>query len=272
MSQAAEQASSLILVRNLYHWFVGSSEPEAVLQDIDLAVSRGELVSLIGPSGCGKTTLLNIAAGLEPLQTGEVTVAGGRPKAGSPKVGYMFARDALLPWRTALQNVELSMEGSSLSRRDRRDRARSALASVGLERAEESFPAQLSQGMRQRVALARTVAPEPDVLLMDEPFGALDAQTKLLVQDHFMQLRERLGVTVVLVTHDLAEAIALGDRVVIMSRKPGRIRADFRIELSRPRSIVSLQGDQEFHSLFGRLWHHLQEEVSELSGRGVAHA
>ena len=259
----AGAAGNAIEVRGLTHQYA-SPEPGGqftAISSVDLEVRRGELVAIIGPSGCGKTTLLNILAGLEKQTHGQVTVAGQPPKAGSPEAGYLFARDSLLPWRTALGNAELAMEMRGVPKPERQRRALQTLQDVGLGPFVKAYRAQLSQGMRQRVALARTLAAEPQILLMDEPFSALDVQTRFVVQDLFLSLWSRSGSTAVLITHDLAEAIALADRVILFTRAPGRIKATFEVALPRPRSIRSLQGDDQFHRIYEAIWRELQDEI-----------
>lgn len=261
----AGTAANSIEVRGLSHEFTRSADRTSftAIASVDLSVRRGELVAIIGPSGCGKTTLLNILAGLEEPTKGEVMVAGAPPKAGSPRVGYLFARDSLLPWRTALGNAELAMEMRGVPKAERERRARQTLQDVGLGQFVDAYRAQLSQGMRQRVALARTLAAEPEILLMDEPFSALDVQTRFVVQDLFLALWSRSGSTAVLITHDLAEAIALADRVVLFTRAPGRIKSIFEVALPRPRSIRSLQSDDRFHRIYEAIWRELQDEIDQ---------
>lgn len=256
--------STAIDVRGLSHHFENAAGyPTQVLVDISLAAERGKFVAIVGPSGCGKTTIMNIVAGLEPLRMGDVTVNGHPPSAGMPEVGYLFARDALLPWRTALGNAELAMEMRGVPRHARKERALRALQEVGLGGAEGKYRAELSQGMRQRVALARTWAAEPDIVLMDEPFSALDAQTKLTLQDHFLRLWEGRQATALLITHDLAEAIALADRVVVMTRSPGTVKSTHEIDLPRPRSVLALQEDERFHGYIETIWSDLKAEVQD---------
>ncbi|MHB1445988.1 MAG: ABC transporter ATP-binding protein, partial [Acidimicrobiales bacterium] len=259
----ARRAPAAVSVRGLSHAFEDQDgNAAAALVDIDLEIAQGEFVAIVGPSGCGKTTLMNLVAGLEAPQTGQVEVAGHRPRAGDREVGYLFARDALLPWRTVLGNAELAMEIGGVDKSQRRDRAMSMLSDVGLSHAVHSYPAQLSQGMRQRVAIARTLATTPELLMLDEPFSALDAQTKLLLQDTFSRLWAQLSATVVLITHDLSEAIALADRVVLMTARPGRVKRVLRVDLPRPRSIMNLQGEAAYHKIYEQLWGELREEVS----------
>ncbi len=257
------QSDFAISVQALSHAFAGADGRAApVLRDINLQVAKGEFIAIVGPSGCGKTTLMNLVAGLEPVQSGMVSVDGHVPRVGDRHVGYLFARDALLPWRTVLGNAALAMEIGGVDKAERNERAMSLLADVGLDHASHSYPAQLSQGMRQRVAIARTLATTPDLLLLDEPFSALDAQTKLLLQDTFARLWAHLSSTVMLITHDLSEAIALADRVVLMSARPGRIKRVFTVELPRPRSIIDLPSEPAFHRIYEELWQELREEVT----------
>lgn len=263
----AEQAPASIRVESVTHTFPASgpsAEDVRALETVSFDIAPGSFVALVGPSGCGKTTLLNIMGGLEELQSGRVLVDGQAPRTGRDDVAYMFARPALMPWRGAMQNVEFGMEMRGLSRKERAETARAMLARVGLTGFENSYPGQLSQGMRQRVALARTFAVESHVLLMDEPFGALDAQTKLVLEDVLLELWEaRAGATVVFVTHDLAEAVTLADRVVIMSARPGRIIADVPVNLARPRTALSLQSSTDYHEVLSHLWDKLRVAIDE---------
>jgi NitT/TauT family transport system ATP-binding protein len=238
-----------------------------VLTEISLQIRAGEFLSLVGPSGCGKTTLLNLVAGLIPhVGAGELSVAGRPAQLGRSDIAYMLARDSLLPWCTALENVEFGMRVRGVGAAQRRERARTMLANVGLGSYEASYPKALSHGMRQRVALARTFALDASILLMDEPFGALDAQTKLQLEDLLLTLCQRFRHTVVFVTHDLAEAVALSDRVVVLSSRPGRTVADVPIDLERPRSIRALQKSPRFHALYSQLWTHLENGWSRHEG------
>jgi NitT/TauT family transport system ATP-binding protein len=247
----------VITVSGLNHAYAGKS----VLDGIDLTVPSGEFLAVVGPSGCGKTTLLNVLAGLEPVQRGQVSVGGQPPRPGRRDVGYMLARDCLLPWRRAVENAGLALEVQGADRRVRQQRAQAMLAAVGLAQAGHLYPAQLSHGMRQRVALARVFAAAPDVLLLDEPFSALDPQNRVLVQDAFLGVWEQQRSTVVLITHDLGEAICLADRVVVMSASPGRVKAVYDIPLTRPRSAADLRGEPEFHQLYEAMWGDLRGEV-----------
>jgi len=243
-------ATLAIAVDGLHLNFDGSTP---VLSDVTLHIRNGEFVSLVGPSGCGKTTLLNMVAGLVP-QTGKgsIYLAGTSPLQGNPQVGYMLAM--------------FGMQVRGVPRGQAEDRARTMLHEVGLAGFENMLPKALSHGMRQRVALARTFAMGSPLLLMDEPFGALDAQTKLQLEDLLLRLCQQHQQSVLFVTHDLSEAVAVSDRVVVMTSRPGRILADITIDLPRPRSIRALQKDAHFHELYAQLWSHLESGWSKHEG------
>jgi NitT/TauT family transport system ATP-binding protein len=248
-----------IRIEGLSHHF---TDGPAAVSDVSISVKAGEFVSIVGPSGCGKTTVLNLIAGLFPVQTGVIVVGGKPPQAGRHDMAYMMARDGLLPWATALQNAQFGADIRKVPAEHRRKRAIHLLEKVGLGAFQNSFPKQLSHGMRQRVALARTFCMECPILLMDEPFGALDAQTKLQLEDLLLELWSEERRTVVFITHDLAEAVTLSDRVIVMSRRPGRIQADIQIPLERPRSVRALQKDQRYHELYSMVWSELENGLS----------
>lgn len=247
-------------VRDVTHRFGGDSGPLAT-DNVSFSVRRGEFLSIVGPSGCGKTTVLNMMAGLVHPTDGQVLRNGAPAKDVDRSVGYMFARPGLMPWRTVEKNIVLGLQFRGVSRRQRAEEAQRLLDLVGLTAVRNSHPAELSQGMRQRVALARTLAIDPEFLLMDEPFGALDAQTKVLMQEEFTKVWEGTGKTVVFVTHDVAEAIALGDRVLVFSASPGRIKADITIDLPRPRQPDTLRFDSTYQEYFELIWNELRGEV-----------
>ncbi len=250
-----------IVVESLSHAFDIDGRSVPVLTDVSLEVAQGEFLAIVGPSGCGKSTLLNIVSGLFPPTTGRVTVDDAPVEGINPRIGYMFARDALLPWRTSLANVAFGPEPAGGPADRREARARDLLRLTGLAGFEGSYPSQLSQGMRQRVSLARTLARNPDILLMDEPFGALDAQTKLVLEEEFLRIWERDRKTVIFVTHDLFEAIAMADRVAVFSARPGRIKSLVALDLPRPRSVTAGRFGPRFQDLYDRLWDDLRYEV-----------
>jgi len=220
-----------------------------VLRDVSLQIREGEFIALVGMSGCGKTTLLNLIAGLARPTKGQIRISGNAIQGPRKSTGYMFARDALLPWRTANDNITYGLQLRGVPKSVREEKARFWLAQLGLEAAGGKYRAQLSQGMRQRVALGRTMALEPDVLLLDEPFAALDAQTKQDIMPQFAKLWADSGTTIVLVTHDIDEAIALADRVVVMGRLPGRIVMDVPVPFIRPRDINVLLDESEYRQI-----------------------
>jgi NitT/TauT family transport system ATP-binding protein len=234
------------------------------VEDVSATIAPGEFVCLLGPSGCGKSTLLNVIAGLGAPAAGTARVAGRPVTAIDPRVGYMFQKDALLPWATTLGNVLLPMEAAGAPDPDE---ARRLIRLVGLQGFERHYPWQLSGGMRKRVQLARLLAQKPDVLLMDEPFGALDAQTRLAMHEEFLRLWEANRQTVLFVTHDLAEAITLADRILLFSPRPGRIKAEYHVDLPRPRDVTGAMGQGGFHALFEKLWSALRHDAGDPGAR-----
>lgn len=240
-----------------------------IVDDISLDIRKGEFFSIVGPSGCGKTTFMNLVAGVDIPTAGELLVKGAPPQLGPGHVMYAFARDALLPWRTAAQNIALPLEMIGFSKKQTQARVDELLARVGLAGEGGKYRAELSQGMRQRVALARALAPHPDLLVMDEPFAALDAQTRVSMQEFLLEVLETEQATVVFVTHDLEEAITLSDRVCLFSRRPCQIRELVDIPIDRPRSSVDLRTDPRFHAIYDRLWGVLREEVERFGDQGV---
>ena len=234
------------------------------VDDVSLHIPGGQFTALVGPSGCGKTTLLNMLAGLFRPTTGSVALGGEPVTRPRRTTGFMTARDGLLPWRTARDNVAFGLEVRGVGKARRHARADGLLSMVGLNGFEAAYPSQLSQGMRQRVAIARTLAIEPTLFLLDEPFAALDAQTKILLQEEFIRLWESSPTTVLLVTHDIAEAVSMADRVVVMSRRPGRIKCDLVVDLPRPRHADTIRFDQHFVELTQRIWLELRDEVRDI--------
>ena len=214
--------------------------PVTVLQDVDFQVADGQFVSIIGPSGCGKTTLLNIIAGLEQPTVGVIELDGQPAIQRLGMVGYMQQKDLLMPWRTVLDNVILALEVRGVSRSKARERAQELVGLFGLEGFEKLYPAALSGGMRQRAAFLRTVLTDKDVLLLDEPFGALDALTRTQKQEWLLEMWGSLGKTIVLITHDVDEAILLSDTIYVLSSRPGQVRQVMDVGLPRPRSYQSI--------------------------------
>jgi NitT/TauT family transport system ATP-binding protein len=241
-----------------------------VLRSVGLSVGDGELVAIVGASGCGKTTLLNAIAGLlapdEVVQTGTIRVDGKPVGVGArarPELGYVFQRDALLPWRTVLGNVELGLLIRGMPRPRRETRVRELIEMAGLDGFEHYYPHQISGGMRQRASLIRTLAYDPPVVLMDEPFGALDAQNRIILQAELLRIWERTRKTILFVTHDLAEAIVLAQRVVLMSKRPGRVKRVYDVDLPAPRDPLDLRGTRAFADLEATIWQSLREEFRD---------
>lgn len=230
---------ALLEIRGLYKLFSSEGKEMEALHNINLSIEENEFVCFIGPSGCGKTTLLRIIAGLEEPSSGTVTLAGDPIKGPGPERGMVFQEYSLFPWRTVLDNVAFGLELKGVPVAERQAKGRQYLKMVGLERFEARYPHELSGGMKQRVAIARALVNDPRALLMDEPFGALDAQTRNIMQSELLRIWEEKRKTVVFVTHSVDEAIYLADRIVIMSARPGRIKDIIEISLPRPRNRTS---------------------------------
>jgi NitT/TauT family transport system ATP-binding protein len=226
-----------------------------VLRQLRFDVYENEVVSLIGESGCGKTTLLRIVQGLVRLDSGTILVDGKKVEGPGRDRGFVFQQATLLPWRTARQNVEFGLELQRLDRADRARRSRELLELVGLAAAGEQFPHQLSGGMQQRIGLARALAIDPAILLMDEPFSALDAQNREVLQQELLRIHRSTGKTILFVTHDLDEAIYLSDRIIVMGAKPGRIKRVIEVPFARPRiELPRLRGDPAFQEMRAEMW------------------
>ena len=247
-----------VVVTDVTVAFESHGHAVVALDRISLQVATGEFVCLVGPSGSGKSTLLRVVAGLLPQTSGEVRIEASRP--GTPLTAMVFQEHALLPWRTVLANVAFGLENRGVARAERERRTREMLALVGLTKFAHHYPHQLSGGMKQRVGIARALANDPEVLLMDEPFAALDAQTRTIMQEELLRIWASLGTTVIYVTHSLEEALLLGDRVVLMTARPGRVSQVFPVELGRPRGL-EIRGSQAYGMLLEKIWAHLREEV-----------
>jgi NitT/TauT family transport system ATP-binding protein len=235
--------------------------PVHALDGVSLSVREGEFVSVIGPSGCGKSTLFNIIGGLIADYEGSALIDGRAVDGTHNDVGVVFQEESTFPWRTTLNNVAFPLEVQGMARGEREDRAREFIRLVGLEGFENHYPAQLSGGMKQRTAVARTLAYEPRIMLLDEPFGALDEQTRLLLGDKLLEIWATLKQTMLLITHNITEAVQLSDRVVVMSFRPGRIKRAIEIDLPRPRSSEIIT-TAEFGQYVGWIWNELREEAA----------
>ena len=243
-AHAAVASRSAIRVEKISKWFpTADGRPLHVLQEIDLEVAEHSIVAILGASGCGKSTLLNIISGIVSPDRGQVLINGIASERFTDwrSVSYMFQEDRLLPWRTALRNVEFALEAGGVPKAKRIERATQALELVGLNGFEDSFPYQLSGGMRSRVALARSLVLEPCILLMDEPFSRLDAQTRSLMHAELLRIHRLKNMTIVFVTHDVEESVVLADSVVVMAPRPGRVRERVEIRIDRPRDPTAPQ-------------------------------
>jgi NitT/TauT family transport system ATP-binding protein len=243
-------------------------EPVTALKDFNLEVAKGEFVSIVGPSGCGKSTFLNILLGLIKPDTGDVQLNGARITGPSQERAMVFQEFGLLPWRTVAANVELGLELKGTPTAQRAERAGELIKLVGLSGFQSHYPHELSGGMKQRVGLARALATEPAVLLMDEPFAALDAQTRDLMQAELLQIWEQSKKTVLFVTHSIEEAAYLSDRVIVMTARPGRTKEILNIELPRPRDY-EMRLTPEFNDIKATIWNTLKDELTNRSEYGV---
>ena len=253
--------TTLLAVERVSKRFVTVEGPLAAIDDVSFNVAPGEFVSLIGPSGCGKSTLFNIIGGLVGDYEGRVRVAGNEITGTHAGIGMVFQEESTFPWRTVLENVAFPLEIAGMPKEERLARARHFVSLVGLSGFERRHPAELSGGMRQRVAIARTLASEPRILMMDEPFAALDEQTRLLLGDKVLQIQQALKQTTLLITHNLSEAVQLSDRVLVMTYRPGRLKRVVAIDLPHPRDS-EVVGSEKFGRYVAEIWHDLREEAS----------
>lgn len=237
------------------------------LDNVSLNVPERSFVTIVGPSGCGKSTILNLVAGLEDCSGGEVYFHGKPVKAGDRRIGYVTQQDNLLPWRTLLNNVLFPLELAGESPASAKERARTWIDRVGLRGFEDAYPHELSGGMRQRANIARTLIYEPELIMMDEPFGPLDAQTRMQLQDELLRIWEEAKVSVLFITHDLGEAIALSTQVAVMSARPGTILETRNVEIERPRNVVRIHDVPEYRSMYDDLWEALSVAVTNAKAK-----
>jgi NitT/TauT family transport system ATP-binding protein len=262
MQQDLDIGQPTVIMGDLSHGFTApDGRTMEVLRDVSITVREKEFFTVVGPSGCGKSTLLNIASGLLRPTAGSVRCLKGGQKLEPMEIGYITQDSNLFPWFTVIENVMMPLEIRRVPRRERVEKAREWLGIVGLSEFENHYPRQLSGGMQKRCSIARTMVYEPEMLLMDEPFGALDAITKTTLQSTILDLWQRRRTSVIFITHDLTEAIALSDRVAVMSGRPGRIRATFDIPLDRPRDVYNIVDLPDFKALRRELWRLLETEL-----------
>lgn len=265
----------IIHFENVYKVFTtrarGADEKAFVaVRDINLDIQEGEFVSLVGPSGCGKSTLLNMVAGLFAPTSGDISYKQGPVNGVNTDVGYITQDDNLLPWRTVIDNVALALEFRGVGKKQRYEDAHRVLEIVGLKGFERFYPHELSGGMRKRVSIVRTLVYAPSVFLMDEPFGPLDAQTRVILQDELLKILQQSKQTVLFVTHDLVESIALSDRIVVFSRSPGTIKTIYKVDLPKPRDVFHIHETPGFNDIYDALWKDIKEEILQTAGRNDA--
>jgi NitT/TauT family transport system ATP-binding protein len=254
-------SDAILVAENIGVRFETPEGPVIAVDDITLQVRPGEFVSVIGPSGCGKSTLFNVIGGLLTDHEGKVTVAGETISGPHKNIGMVFQEESTFPWRTVVENVAFPLELTGMPKAERVKRARHFISMVGLDGFENRYPGELSGGMRQRVSLARTLASEPKILLMDEPFAALDEQTRLLLGDKVLQIQQQLQQTTLLITHNITEAVQMSDRILVMTYRPGKVKRMLDIKLPRPRTS-EIVGSEAFGRYVAEIWKDLREEAS----------
>jgi NitT/TauT family transport system ATP-binding protein len=261
VSRPAAVPDGILVVDNITKRFETPEGVVTAVEGVSLSVAPGEFLGVIGPSGCGKSTLFNIIGGLLDGYDGTVKVAGDLVRGPHPAIGMIFQEESTFPWRTVLDNVAFPLEIAGVAKRERYERAQHFVSMVGLDGFERRYPAELSGGMRQRVSMARTLAAQPKILLMDEPFAALDEQTRLLLGDKVLQIQQELKQTTLIITHNITEAVQLSDRILVMTYRPGKLKRMIKIDLPRPRSseIVS---SEAFGRYVAQIWNDLREEAS----------
>ncbi len=258
----SNSTTTAIELRNVSKRFrTPTGQAYTAIRDLTLSVAPGEFCAVVGPTGCGKSTTLGLISGLERPSAGEVQVMGKPVQGIDPRIGYVFQTDAVFPWKNVLSNVATGPMFRGQPKAEAFERARDWIARVGLAGFEDRYPHQLSGGMRKRVALAQTFINEPQILLMDEPFSALDVQTRTLMEDELLTLWSSLKASVVFVTHDLEEAISLADRVCVITAGPGTVKGIYTIDLPRPRHVAEIRFEPRFIQLYQQIWGDLREEV-----------
>lgn len=258
--------AALLSVEGVSKEFQARGKRVSALDTVNLTVDEGEFVSVVGPSGCGKSTLLNLVVGLLQVSSGRILFRNCPVGGINPEIGYVTQKDNLLPWRTLGENVEIALEIRGVEKNERRRRAQELIERVGLSSFETHYPHELSGGMRQRANIIRTLIYDPDLILMDEPFGPLDAQTRIVLQEQLLKLWSATKKTIVFITHDLVEAITLADRVVVMTSRPGRVKYITEVPISRPRDVFQIHESQGFRTTHERLWQELRPEVKITEG------
>lgn len=243
--------------------FPGEHQEVHALDRVSFAVPHGEITTVVGPSGCGKTTLLRLASGLTSPSAGDVLYKGDPVRALKAGIGYVTQDSNLFPWLSAVENIEFPLVVRGLPRAERREAALHWLNSVGLDGFGGYYPSQLSGGMQKRVSIARTLIYKPEVVLMDEPFGALDAQTRMMLHDQLLKIWVENKSTILFITHDLVEAITLSDNVIIMTRRPGRVKEIYRVPLQRPRNVFEIYLEPGFDQAYAALWAHFKTELTQ---------
>jgi NitT/TauT family transport system ATP-binding protein len=270
MARAAAPTDAILVAHNVAVQFDTEEGPIIAVDDVSFEVGPGEFFSIIGPSGCGKSTLFNVIGGLLGHHQGVVSVGGETISGPHKSIGMVFQEESTFPWRTVIDNVAFPLELVGMPRSKRAERARHFIKMVGLDGFENRYPGELSGGMRQRVSLARTLASEPKILLMDEPFAALDEQTRLLLGDKVLQIQQQLKQTTLLITHNITEAVQMSDRILVMTYRPGKVKRIVNIDLPRPRTS-EIVGSEAFGRYVAQIWNDLREEASRGMQEEEAH-
>jgi NitT/TauT family transport system ATP-binding protein len=252
---------ALLSIEGVRKEYFSRGKRVVALDSVDLDIPEGEFVTIVGPSGCGKSTLLNLIVGLLRPSGGRIVFRDAAIEGICTQIGYVTQKDNLFPWRTLVENVEIALEIRSIGKNARRHQAEALVERVGLRGFEEHYPHELSGGMRQRANIIRTLIYDPELILMDEPFGPLDAQTRIVLQDQLLNLWSTTKKTIIFITHDLIEAITLADRVVLMSSRPGKIKSIEQVEIARPRDVFKIHESEQFRAVYEKLWRELRPEV-----------